>query len=88
MAELVPAPTRQQPLVDDQGVMTLRVSEWINLVNLSLTLQGSGSPEGVIEARIGQTYIDLDADIVSSFYYIKQKSDISGDRTTGWRLIL
>lgn len=86
MAELTPAPTRLQPFVDDKGVITLRVSEWVSLVNLSLTLQGSGSPEGVIEARIGQKYIDLDATIVQSFYYVKQKADISGNRKNGWRL--
>ena len=91
MAELTTrtsAPTRVQPFVDDKGVMTLRVSEWINIVNIFLPIEGSGAPEGRVAARIGQTYIDLDATIVQSFYYIKQKADISGDRTMGWRLIL
>lgn len=88
MAELTPAPTRQQPFVDDKGVMTLRVSEWVNLVNLSLPIQGTGDPEGVVEARIGQEFIDTSADIVSPFLYRKQLNDISGDRKLGWRLVL
>lgn len=88
MAELTPAPTRQQPFVDDKGVMTLRVSEWVNLVNLSLPIQGTGDPEGVVEARIGQIFIDTDADLVSQFLYMKQKADISGERKNGWRVIV
>lgn len=85
---LTAAPTRQQALVDDKGVMTLRVSEWVNIINLFPPIQGTGSPEGVILAQIGQTFIDTDADIVSSFLYMKQKADILGDRKKGWRLIV
>ncbi len=88
MAELTPSPTRQQPFVDKDGKLTLRSSEWINIINLFPPIQGTGSPEGVVEARIGQTFIDTDANLSSAFLYMKQKTDISGDRKTGWRLIL
>ena len=86
MAELTPAPTRLQPFVDDKGKLALRSSEWINILNLFPPIQGTGSPEGVIEARVGQTFIDTSADISSGFLYMKQKADISGNRKKGWRI--
>lgn len=82
------APTRQQPLVDDKQQPTLRTSEWINLINLVPPILGTGSPEGVIEAEISQWFLDTSADIVSPFLYIKQLEAISGDKSTGWRLVL
>lgn len=86
MAELIPSPTRTMPFTNGD-ILTQRSSEWINIVNLSLTLQGKGAPEGVIEARISQTYIDITADFASPFLYIKQFNDVAGSRKSGWRLI-
>lgn len=88
MATKTSAPTRLQPFVDDKGKITLRASEWFNLVNLSLPIEGTGNPEGIVEARIGQEFIDTSADFVSAFLYRKQFNDISGDRKKGWRLVL
>lgn len=80
------APTRIQSFVDKEGSITLRVSEWLNIVNLFLPIEGTGSPEGVIEARVGQTFIDTSANTSSGFLYMKQKADISGNRKNGWRI--
>jgi hypothetical protein len=41
---------------------------------------GSGSPEGVISARPGQTYVDVD----TGDFYVKQSGGIG---STGWTLV-
>lgn len=55
------------------------------LANLSI-ITGSGSPEGVIEARATRLYMDT-AGSAGSILYIKQVDDIAGDRTEGWILV-
>ena len=48
---------------------------------------GSGSPEGVVPALQGSSYMDEDAS-VGSIFYIKQKdADGSGDNRNEWKLI-
>lgn len=44
---------------------------------------GSGSPDGVVQARQGVEYMDEDA-LAGSVKWIKQKADIGGDKTLGW----
>lgn len=46
-------------------------------------LIGQGSPEGVVEAQQGTEYMDENG-LAGSVKFIKQKSDIEGDRTQGW----
>ena len=55
------------------------------VAKLSL-LQGSGSPEGVVEAEQGREYMDT-AGTASTIKYIKRDADIGGDKSQGWILI-
>jgi len=59
---------------------------WILQVTEGGLLIGSGSPETVIEAQQGKCYMDEDGS-TGNVFYIKQKADIAGDRTQGWKLI-
>ena len=87
MAFLTPPPSRQQPFVDENGALTVRAGEWVTLVNLAPPIQGTGSPESVVEARIGQWFIDTAVTAASGFLYLKQFADISGNRKAGWKII-
>lgn len=44
---------------------------------------GSGSPDGVLEARAGDLYYDEDA-TTGTVLYVKQDADIGGDTSLGW----
>lgn len=44
---------------------------------------GSGDPDGVVEARAGDLYLDEDA-TGFPYLYIKQDADVGGDKTLGW----
>lgn len=73
--------------VDSDSRPTQRTAEYIEemtrLVNLNTPIVGTGSPEGVVTAKITQMYMD-DAGTASAIMYIKQ----TGDGTdTGWVLI-
>jgi hypothetical protein len=54
---------------------------WITEGNIyaPLKLKGSGSPEGVLAANVGTTYIDLNGGVGSTFY-VKE----TGTGNTGW----
>lgn len=47
---------------------------------------GEGSPEGVVEAEKGTTYMD-ELGTTGSILYIKKQDEISGDRASGWVLV-
>jgi hypothetical protein len=57
----------------------------LNVTNLS-TIVGTGSPEGVIEARQTRFYLQTDG-AARSILWVKKLNDISGNRTMGWELV-
>lgn len=75
-------------VIDDQGnnVMTLRMAEFIEAitaqVNQNITIDGTGSPEGVVTAQPRKTYLDTAAAAGSNFYVKK-----TGSGNTGWQLV-
>jgi len=79
-------PPFNTPLIDDSKVLTQPYRIFFNNILLIDILQGTGSPEGVVEALIGQEYMDLSGS-AGNIKYIKRDSDIAGDRTKGWILI-
>jgi hypothetical protein len=58
---------------------------WTQSITNQSVIIGTGSPEGVIEAVQGSSYMD-DAGIAGAVLYIKRDNDIGGDRTQGWIL--
>lgn len=84
MANLV-KPDRSA-IVDENGNPTEKFFQWLQLATDLDPITGTGSPEGVQEARVPRSYVDTSA-APGSTYYVKRLNDISGDRTMGWRLI-
>ena len=78
-------PSANRPLLDDQGTMTQQTRKFMNAIARLSPLEGSGSPEGVVEARATRLYMDT-AGVAGAILYIKQVDSISGDKTKGWIL--
>jgi len=75
-----------QPIVDANGTMTQAFCQFTQDITLSIPIVGSGSPEGVVEARQYSLYLDS-AGSAGSIQYRKMQPDIAGDRTKGWILV-
>ena len=75
-------------VLDDRGdaVMTLRMDEFLRAitlqVNQNITINGTGSPEGVVTAEPFKTYLDTAAAAGSNFFVKK-----TGAGNTGWQLV-
>ena len=81
------APNPGQSIVDGGGKMTTVFQQWTQAINLLPPIVGTGSPEGVVQALQGQTYMD-DAGTAGAILYIKRDAaDIGGDKTNGWILV-
>ncbi len=74
------------PIVEKDGTMIRRFSDWTKSVTRLQILTGTGSPEGIIEALQRVLYMD-DEGTAGAILYIKRDADISGDRTQGWILV-
>jgi len=81
---MIPPIIRGLPVVDAKGLPTDIFWNWLNQVTDLQPLTGSGSPEGVVEAMPYRVYLDTSGSPV--VVYVKVLSDISGDRTEGWRI--
>ena len=73
-------------LIGDNGRPTDRLLDWMTQITELDIMIGTGSPEGVVIARVGREYMD-DSGATGSIKYIKKLADISGDRSQGWILI-
>jgi len=73
-------------VVDDQFRPTLPLRRLSADVNAMTIIIGTGSPEGVVEARISRLYMD-DTGVAGAIFYIKQVNDIAGNRKNGWILV-
>ena len=80
------APNYGIPIVDADGKQTQEFNDWVGAVDRGLLLIGTGSPEGVVTATVGQEYMD-DAGTAGSILYVKRDADIAGDRSSGWILV-
>ena len=72
-----------QPIVDANGTMEQPFRQFTQEASLSIPIVGSGSPEGVVEARQFSLYLD-DTGSAGSIQYRKMQPEIGGDRTRGW----
>lgn len=72
------------PIVDpSNGFTTDQFRIFINQVIERGLIIGTGSPAGVVEAQQGVEYMD-EAGAAGSVKWIKQLSDVAGDKTQGW----
>lgn len=72
-----------QPIVQPDGTMAQPFRQFTQDASLSIPIIGTGSPEGVVEARQYSLYIDS-AGTTGSLQYRKMQPDISGDKSQGW----
>jgi hypothetical protein len=85
MTTIIP-PDPARAILKKNGLMQEPFRLFVTAVAKLSLLQGSGSPEGVVEAEQGREYMDT-AGTASSIKYIKRDADIGGDKTKGWILI-
>ena len=72
-----------QPIVQPDGTMAQPFRQFTQDASLSIPIVGSGSPEGVVEARQYSLYIDSTGSS-GSIEYRKMQPQIGGDVTKGW----
>lgn len=83
---MITALNRNIKIVDENGEMEDRFQAWQEGVSKLDILEGTGSPEGVVEAIQKREYMDLSG-TAGSILYIKRDSDIGGDTKLGWILV-
>jgi len=77
--------TTVRPIVDSQAVMTQEGRSWAQSITNLIMINGTGSPEGVIEAIVGAQYTDTNG-TTGTMLYIKRDADVGGDKSQGWIL--
>ena len=86
MADSVNQLTGQRKVVEDDGVASKELRLWAIAITERILILGQGSPEGVVEARVGREYADTDG-TTGTIKYFKKLDNISGDKSQGWILI-
>jgi hypothetical protein len=80
-------PSANRPYTDEQGILTSQSRTFLRAVWVQSLIIGTGSPEGVVEAEIGASYMD-DTGTTSNIKYIKRDADDgAGDKSIGWILV-
>ncbi len=74
------------PIVDADGNMAKAFQDYMNVLAGNIPIVGTGSPEGVVEARQFSQYVDSTGS-TGTILYIKKLTDIGGDRSMGWILV-
>ena len=72
-----------QPIVEANGTMSQPFRQFTQDASLSIPIIGTGSPEGVLEARQYSLYIDANG-ASGAIEYRKMQPSIAGDKTKGW----
>ena len=72
-----------QPIVQPDGTMAQPFRQFTQDASLSIPIVGTGSPEGVIQARQYSLYINSTG-TTGSIEYRKMLPQIGGDTTKGW----
>lgn len=85
MPELSPQ-NRSAKIVNENGQMIDPFASFIDNVTKLGVIVGTGSPEAVVEAEIGQLYMN-DAGTAGSILFIKRDDSIGGDFSQGWILV-
>jgi hypothetical protein len=82
----IPVPQQAQAIVDEEGQMQQTFQIWVEQMTDLDMIVGTGSPEGVVEARQTREYMD-DAGTAGLIKYIKKLDDVGGDKSLGWILV-
>jgi hypothetical protein len=78
-----------RPITEINNTLTLQSRNYFtaleDLIKSQIILNGTGSPEGVVEALATRRYMDSTG-VSGSVMYIKQVDDVAGDTSLGWVL--
>ena len=75
-----------RPIVEDDGTLTPQSRTFFRTLWVQSLIIGTGSPEGVVEAEQGASYMD-DTGTTGSIKYIKRDDNIGADKSQGWILV-
>jgi len=87
MVVRVSIPSANRPFVDEDGILTSQSRAFLREVFVQALIIDTGSPEGVIEAEIGSSYMDRTGTTGSILYIKRDADDGAGDKSIGWILI-
>ena len=74
-------------IVEEDGSLTSQSRAFFRTLYSQALIVGDGSPEGVVIAEIGASYMDR-LGVAGAIKYIKRDADDgSGDKTIGWILV-
>ena len=80
-------PPTDRPITEEDRTQSIQMRSWTQLITNQALIIGTGSPEGVIEAVQGSSYMD-EGGALGNILYLKQKdADVSGDKSNEWKLI-
>lgn len=71
---------RNTPVIDKDGKPLQKLQMFGEQCNSLEILSGTGSPDGVVGAKMKRLYMDE----ATGQLYIKRVNDIGGDTTMGW----
>ena len=87
MATKIPEISLDRPITELDNSLTIQSRTFFRVIMDRALIIGSGSPEGVVDALQGASYMDEDG-ALGSVLYLKQKDDDgTGDSTKAWVLI-
>ena len=72
--------------ITNGGILTQEARSYFRVITERALVIGEGSPEGLVEAEKGTTYMD-ELGTTGSILYIKKQDEIGGDRANGWLLV-
>ena len=86
MADRITILSTDRSIVEPDGTMTLQTRAFFRSLYVQALIIGTGSPEGVVEARQFSQYIDEDAG-TGAIEYRKMQPSVGGDTKKGWVLV-
>ncbi len=89
MSRAITAPATDKPFVDEEGNLTDQSRPWTQDITTQqfLFTRTGGSPDGVVEARMGRIYRDDANTSAGGDLWYKRVDAIEGDKSLGWFLV-
>jgi len=87
MVDRISILSTDRPIVESDGTLTSQSRTFFRELFTQSLIIGTGSPEGVVIAEIGASYMD-DTGTAGNIKYIKRDADDgAGDKSQGWILV-
>ena len=87
MADRIPLISTDRPIVEDDGSLTSQSRLFFGAIFRQALIIGTGSPEGVVIASIGASYMDNTGPAGAILYIKLDADDGAGDTSKGWILV-